>query len=530
MSVIEESRAILEELELIENAISDRILRNPEIYYSYLEKASELDYLDATEELASIPKSDIRANKLYIIKKSKRNRKQILLQQHEIAYFLSQYRKGIKKLKKYRFDSSEKSNDPDADFQAFDDQIKNILEKYSDSQDSLSSVSALRIKKQDYSMFSNSQSQSVDILSKKAQFLDINSKFLWEEHYGEYMYLDRLHQEWLNVIRDGSVTLFQFLYVLESFTTQKYLVSPPVDRNSKRYQAFLVKLLEYLKSFFENSNPFLSYTVLEQGINAHFPSYCDNPVVTNDNTSLCVMCCKHFRTAAVFSNHLTGVKHRKYTEARRQPFLIEYSLHKLLSSLQPELSHTKAFLERKLVFTAEERILEMADLKAKFDAPAYAPNEREDTDNITNQVPSTSVLNDYNSVTMPLGSDGFPIPYWLYKLQGLDIEYKCEICGNYSYNGRRNYERHFSEQRHIYGLNCLGINTSPIYKGISNIKEAQALAGNLNFNHLDLVSSSVANFSASVKKTQKQQIEMEDQDGNVMTLQIYEDLKKQGLL
>ena len=49
----------------------------------------------------------------------------------------------------------------------------------------------------------------------------------------------------------------------------------------------------------------------------------------------------------------------------------------------------------------------------------------------------------YNPKNLPLGWDGKPIPYWLYKLHGLGIEYKCEICGNYSYWGRRAFEQHF---------------------------------------------------------------------------------------
>jgi splicing factor 3A subunit 3 len=49
----------------------------------------------------------------------------------------------------------------------------------------------------------------------------------------------------------------------------------------------------------------------------------------------------------------------------------------------------------------------------------------------------------YNPLKLPLGWDGKPIPYWLYKLHGLNQEFKCEICGNYSYWGRRAYEKHF---------------------------------------------------------------------------------------
>ena len=42
----------------------------------------------------------------------------------------------------------------------------------------------------------------------------------------------------------------------------------------------------------------------------------------------------------------------------------------------------------------------------------------------------------YNPLKLPLGWDGKPIPYWLYKLHGLNQEFKCEICGGYSYWGR----------------------------------------------------------------------------------------------
>jgi len=73
-----------------------------------------------------------------------------------------------------------------------------------------------------------------------------------------------------------------------------------------------------------------------------------------------------------------------------------------------------------------------------------------------------------------------PIPYWLYKLHGLGIEYKCEICGNYSYWGRRAFERHFQEWRHAYGMKCLRIPNTIHFKEITSINDA--LACNLNKN------------------------------------------------
>ena len=42
----------------------------------------------------------------------------------------------------------------------------------------------------------------------------------------------------------------------------------------------------------------------------------------------------------------------------------------------------------------------------------------------------------YNPLKLPLGWDGKPIPYWLYKLHGLGVEYRCEICSDHVYMGR----------------------------------------------------------------------------------------------
>ena len=37
-----------------------------------------------------------------------------------------------------------------------------------------------------------------------------------------------------------------------------------------------------------------------------------------------------------------------------------------------------------------------------------------------------------------------PIPYWLYKLHGLNISFTCEICGNHTYRGPKVFQRHFA--------------------------------------------------------------------------------------
>jgi splicing factor 3A subunit 3 len=43
-----------------------------------------------------------------------------------------------------------------------------------------------------------------------------------------------------------------------------------------------------------------------------------------------------------------------------------------------------------------------------------------------------------------------PIPYWLYKLHGLNISYNCEICGNFTYKGPKAFQRHFAVSAFFY--------------------------------------------------------------------------------
>lgn len=80
----------------------------------------------------------------------------------------------------------------------------------------------------------------------------------------------------------------------------------------------------------------------------------------------------------------------------------------------------------------------------------------------------------YNPLKLPLGWDGKPIPYWLYKLHGLGVEYNCEICGNYVYKGRKAFDKHFQEWRHAHGMRCLGIPNTRQFHEIVGIEDALA--------------------------------------------------------
>ena len=86
-------------------------------------------------------------------------------------------------------------------------------------------------------------------------------------------------------------------------------------------------------------------------------------------------------------------------------------------------------MERRFSLTAREREQELLEQSKPAAAPAAAateggPEEDEEEERI------------YNPLKLPLGWDGKPIPYWLYKLHGLGVEYRCEICSDHVYMGR----------------------------------------------------------------------------------------------
>lgn len=124
----------------------------------------------------------------------------------------------------------------------------------------------------------------------------------------------------------------------------------------------------------------------------------------------------------------------------------------------------------------------------------------------------------YNPLNLPLGWDGKPIPFWLYKLHGLGVEYKCEICGNQSYWGRKAFDRHFQEWKHSYGMRCLGIPNTKHFHDITLIEDAIALYGKIK------------NSVKSEQFTGDAEEEFEDTEGNILNRRTYEDLARQGLL
>ncbi|XP_042148096.1 splicing factor 3A subunit 3-like [Ixodes scapularis] len=151
---------------------------------------------------------------------------------------------------------------------------------------------------------------------------------------------------------------------------------------------------------------------------------------------------------------------------------------------------------------------------------ARTVGEREESDNEISESESEDEDNDviYNPKNLPLGWDGKPIPYWLYKLHGLNISYTCEICGNFIYRGPKAFQRHFAEWRHAHGMRCLGIPNTAHFANVTSIEDALTLWNKLKDE------KSKERFQAVTEE------EYEDTHGNVVNKKTFEDLKRQGLL
>ena len=119
---------------------------------------------------------------------------------------------------------------------------------------------------------------------------------------------------------------------------------------------------------------------------------------------------------------------------------------------------------------------------------------------------------------VPLGWDGKPIPFWLYKLHGLDQTFSCEICRGETYRGRRDFERHFSGWQHSAGMKALGIPNTKHFHGVTKLDEATKLWARLKTQ------------LAEEKFVPDRDMEFEDSEGNVFDKKTYENLAKQGLL
>mmetsp|Transcript_40482 Transcript_40482/g.89949 ORF Transcript_40482/g.89949 Transcript_40482/m.89949 type:complete len:508 (-) Transcript_40482:699-2222(-) len=192
---------------------------------------------------------------------------------------------------------------------------------------------------------------------------------------------------------------------------------------------------------------------------------------------------------------------KKLQEGAFQVALLEARTQQLSELLRQVLADTKGRVEKKQAQTYEEMQAEQEEAEAEL-----APEDEDEEDAYV-----------YNPLKLPLGWDGKPIPYWLYKLHGLNQEFKCEICGNHSYWGRRAFEKHFKEWRHQNGMRALGIPNNKNFYEVTKIDDAVALWKSMQ-------DRGKGGFNPEIDE------EFEDASGNVYNKKTYEDLKRQGII
>lgn len=175
--------------------------------------------------------------------------------------------------------------------------------------------------------------------------------------------------------------------------------------------------------------------------------------------------------------------------------------------LRDTVTATRHHAEKQQTRSAEEKLQEIRDEEFGVASAAVEPTKDGDDEEPL-----------YNPLNIPLGWDGKPIPFWLYKLHGLGVEYKCQICGDQSYWGRRAFDRHFQEWKHSQGMRSLGVPNTKHFHDIVLIEDVLALYAKIK----DQLK--VEQFTKDLDE------EFEDTEGNVLNKRTYEDLARQGLL
>ncbi|EPS40272.1 hypothetical protein H072_5947 [Dactylellina haptotyla CBS 200.50] len=364
----------------------------------------------------------------------------------------------------------------------------------------------------------------------------IDNMFTGEEFHGRFFDLTQLHEEYLNLKGVKRISYLHYLSIFDKF--EEY---PKVNKNDA-YFTYLTGLADYLEAFLRKTQPLSNPDVVIRGFGDEFDKAWEAGSVIGweTNTSAekpagvwCDACEKAFTNENTFNGHLNGNKHKKNAAAKgnqatepgasnialggtanlkhRAIAEREFRIAKFTDLMSKEREDTKTNVERKASLTERER---QAELDALFQdtqisiGAAHIDDDEDDDDE--DKI--------YNPLKLPLAWDGKPIPFWLYKLHGLGVEYICEICGNFVYMGRRAFDKHFTEARHVHGLRCLGITNPTVFREITKIEDALAFNDKLKGD------------KKQAQVTQDNVVQMEDGEGNVMPEKVYYDLQKQGLL
>ncbi|CAN8068638.1 unnamed protein product, partial [Agarophyton chilense] len=342
--------------------------------------------------------------------------------------------------------------------------------------------------------------------------------FSGEECHGRFLDLLQHYASFLNLTQHKSVVEYD-QYVREHVCA--FSAVPPAVRTSRPYQTYLSTLLSYLTDFARRAHPLdhtdahlssahdharrqiehslsqiaATYPTYEQLLQHHSPQHLRDRLL-----QFALKCGGRPQDRA--KRLLTAAREVKYGRAAVLERVLSFALDKLLA---PERAATVANIQKRLALSYPEIEAERRAMDALADAV-----ELHDVDQAETTV--------YNPKDLPLGWDGKPIPYWMYKLHGLNHEFRCEICGNATYKGPRAFERHFTDTQHVQGLRRLGIGYSKAFMMITKIDDVLKLHDKMHKSQ------------RHAKFDEDKEMEFEDRHGNVMNRKTYHDLLRQGLV
>uniref|UniRef100_A0A671SK52 Splicing factor 3A subunit 3 n=1 Tax=Sinocyclocheilus anshuiensis TaxID=1608454 RepID=A0A671SK52_9TELE len=346
-------------------------------------------------------------------------------------------------------------------------------------------------------------------------------EFTDEEGYGRYL---DLHDCYLKYINLKGVEKLEYVTYLSTFD-QLFDISK--DRKNAEYKKYLEMLLEYLQEYTDRVKMQMKTSSALTHAGAHldlsaFSSWEELASLGLDRLKSALMALglkcggtleeraqRLFSTKgkslealdpSLFAKNPKAKGPKKDSERNKESAFLEAQIYEYVEILGEQRQLTHENVQRKQARTGEERDEE--------DEEQPSESESEDEDN--------EII--YNPKNLPLGWDGKPIPYWLYKLHGLNINYNCEICGNYTYRGPKAFQRHFAEWRHAHGMRCLGIPNTAHFANVTQIEDAVSLWSKLKSQ------------KALERWQPDTEEEYEDSSGNVVNKKTYEDLKRQGLL
>ncbi|XP_021909291.1 splicing factor SF3a60 homolog [Carica papaya] len=317
-------------------------------------------------------------------------------------------------------------------------------------------------------------------------------EFSGEEAMGRYLDMHELYNQYINSKFGEPI---EYSAYLDVFSEPDKI--PRKLKFTRQYKEYMENLLEYLIYFFQRTEPLQDldriFSKVVTDFEEQWENFQDTPLEKLDK--------KHFTKSSWGLEHNGLAAPPQEVNNSKDIALMEAKMRKLCDLLDETIVRTKENVEKKQALTYEEMEAEREEEETQVDT------ESDDEDQ---QI--------YNPLKLPMGWDGKPIPYWLYKLHGLGQEFKCEICGNYSYWGRRAFERHFKEWRHQHGMRCLGIPNTKNFNEITSIEEAKELWKRIQERQ------GVNKWRPDLEE------EYEDQEGNIYNKKTYTDLQRQGLI